>query len=64
MAKKKRSVTLAILRCPQHDFYCVAVGSLRISRSKCCGSWSQVVREWTCDTKDLMRDFNRAVKEI
>jgi hypothetical protein len=59
-----KHLTMSILRCPQHDFYAIAIGSLRISPAKCCGSWSQVVREWKTTKEGLLRDFYRAVAEF
>lgn len=59
---KKRSVTVSILRCPSHGFYCVAVGDRRVTPSKCCGSWSQEVRAWTLDALDLLCDVKEGIR--
>jgi hypothetical protein len=60
----KAPLTMSILRCSKHDFWAIAIGSLRISPSKCCGSWDTTIREWSTTKADLMRDFNRAVADM
>lgn len=44
----KRLAKVEILRCPKHGCYAIAVGGVRVTPSKCCGSWDVLVG-WSLD---------------
>lgn len=48
---------LQILYCPEHKFYAVGVASLRVTPSKCCGSWT-ILKSWpvTKSVRGYIRD--------
>lgn len=53
------NVVIQICKCTVHDWLCVLVNDLRITPSKCCGSWT-AVKSWTVTTEDLLGSLKRA----
>lgn len=55
-------MVIEVLRCPRHaQFWAIAVNDRRITPSKCCGAWSQVVR-WKIDGRSFAAELRRAVR--
>jgi hypothetical protein len=49
----KEMVRLAVMACPAHGVFCIAFGDLRVTPSKCCGSW-ETLRKWRVRADDLV----------
>jgi len=69
MNKSEKVVAITIMQCHRHGFRAVgletlanirskSIGGLRITPSKCCGSWDDV-QEWRVSLADFVADLQR-----
>lgn len=54
-------MTLEVMKCPAHGFYCVVVNGRRITSGKCCGSWVSV-RKWKMTKREFLAEVTKAFK--
>lgn len=61
------ALRLEVVRCSEHGLYAVTIrdghGGVRLTRSKCCGSWDQTVVAWTM-TPEQARQMADDVSEF
>jgi len=68
----KTNIELSVWKCSAHNFVCVDIGqkdesSLRITPSKCCGSWNTKLHSFRMSEYDLGRaadEFRKLARKL